>query len=99
PAVVHRRVRTGADGTEVLHELAQRRPQRRRGSSARMHRSGHRLRASVRGETVSVVLNPSHLVGSDNLPGNHYAFCIDLQSPWFLSKGAMIAYYGQVQFT
>ncbi|MGZ9887030.1 AIM24 family protein [Rhodococcus ruber] len=64
-----------------------------------MHRSGHRLRASVRGETVSVVLNPSHLVGSDNLPGNHYAFCIDLQSPWFLSKGAMIAYYGQVQFT
>jgi len=48
---------------------------------------------------VSVVLNPSHLVGNDNLPGNNYAYCIDLQSPWFLSKGAMIAYYGQIQFT
>lgn len=48
---------------------------------------------------MSVVLNPSHLVGSDNVPGNGYAYCIDLQSPWFLSKGAMIAYYGQIQFT
>jgi len=48
---------------------------------------------------VSTVLNPSRLVGSDNLPGNHHAFCIDLQTPWFLSKGAMIAYYGQMQFT
>jgi uncharacterized protein (AIM24 family) len=47
---------------------------------------------------VSAVLNPSHLVGSDNVPGNNYAFSIDLQSPWFLSKGAMIAYYGQLQF-
>lgn len=48
---------------------------------------------------MSVVLNPSHLVGNDNVPGNAYAYCIDLQSPWFLSKGAMIAYYGQIQFT
>ncbi|MGV9748010.1 AIM24 family protein [Rhodococcus zopfii] len=48
---------------------------------------------------MSVVLNPSHLVGNDNVPGNGYAYCIDLQSPWFLSKGAMIAYYGQIQFT
>ena len=47
---------------------------------------------------MSTILNPSHLVGSDNVPGNNYAFSIDLQSPWFLSKGAMIAYYGQVQF-
>jgi uncharacterized protein (AIM24 family) len=47
---------------------------------------------------VSTILNPSHLVGSDNVPGNRYAFSIDLQSPWFLSKGAMIAYYGQMQF-
>ncbi len=37
-------------------------------------------------------------MGSDNVPGNNYAFSIDLQSPWFLSKGAMIAYYGQLQF-
>lgn len=48
---------------------------------------------------MSVVLNPSQLVGNDNIPGNGYAFAIDLTSPWFLSKGAMIAYYGQVQFT
>lgn len=48
---------------------------------------------------MSVVLNPSHLVGNDNVPGNSYAYCIDLQGPWFLSKGAMIAYYGQIQFT
>ena len=48
---------------------------------------------------MSVVLNPTHLVGNDNVPGNSYAYCIDLQGPWFLSKGAMIAYYGQIQFT
>ncbi|MEE2030527.1 AIM24 family protein [Rhodococcus chondri] len=48
---------------------------------------------------MSTILNPSHLVGNDNVPGNGYAYSIDLQSPWFLSKGAMIAYYGQVQFT
>jgi len=47
---------------------------------------------------VSTVLNPSSFAGSDNVPGNSYAYCIDLQTPWFLSKGAMIAYYGQVRF-
>ncbi|WP_241383707.1 AIM24 family protein [Rhodococcus sp. CH91] len=48
---------------------------------------------------MSTVLNPSSFTGNDNVPGNPYAYCIDLQSPWFLSKGAMIAYYGRVQFS
>jgi uncharacterized protein (AIM24 family) len=48
---------------------------------------------------LNTILNPSLLVGNDNVPGNGYAYSIDLQTPWFLSKGAMIAYYGQVQFT
>ncbi|WP_373279199.1 AIM24 family protein [Skermania piniformis] len=38
------------------------------------------------------------LNGSDNIPDNGYAFCIDLTRPWFMRKGAMIAYYGQMQF-
>ncbi|MFZ2178181.1 MAG: AIM24 family protein [Rhodococcus sp. (in: high G+C Gram-positive bacteria)] len=47
---------------------------------------------------MSTVLNPAALSSSDNLPGNNYAYCIDLASPWFIRKGAMIAYYGQMQF-
>lgn len=45
-------------------------------------------------------LNPSTLPGNDNVPGNDYAFTVEVggRAPWFLSKGAMIAYYGQVQF-
>ncbi|WP_432278460.1 AIM24 family protein [Nocardia carnea] len=35
---------------------------------------------------------------SDNIPGNSYAYCIDLNKPWFMRKGAMIAYYGQMRF-
>lgn len=38
------------------------------------------------------------LVGDDNIPDNGYAFCIDLTTPWFIRKGAMIAYYGQMEF-
>ena len=42
-------------------------------------------------------LNPSTLPVDDNV--NPYAFCVTLQgSPWFLRKGAMIAYYGQISF-
>lgn len=45
------------------------------------------------------ILDPSTLPTDDNLPGNSYAFCVDLDgTPWFTSKGAMIAYYGTVQF-
>lgn len=45
------------------------------------------------------ILDPSTLPSNDNIPGNDYAFCLDLDAtPWFTSKGAMIAYYGTVQF-
>lgn len=47
---------------------------------------------------MSQILNPSVLNGDDNIPGNSYAYCIDLQAPWFIRKGAMIAYYGQMEF-
>lgn len=49
---------------------------------------------------LNTVWNPHTLpAGSDNVPDNQYAFSIDLTTPWFLSKGAMIAYYGQMTFT
>ena len=47
---------------------------------------------------TTVVHNPSTLPSNDSIPDNDYAFCIDLTQPWFMSKGAMIAYYGQMQF-
>ncbi|AVH21594.1 AIM24 family protein [Nocardia cyriacigeorgica] len=47
---------------------------------------------------MSQILNPMTLGESDNIPGNSYAYCIDLNKPWFMRKGAMIAYYGQIQF-
>lgn len=39
---------------------------------------------------------PTTLPGGDNV--NAYAFCVDLDGEWFVSKGAMIAYYGDVGF-
>ena len=47
---------------------------------------------------VNTVWNPHTLPSDDNVPDNKYSFCIDLNRPWFMSKGAMIAFYGQVQF-
>lgn len=49
---------------------------------------------------MTAPLNPYTLPVNDNVPGNDYAFCVEVggASPWFLSKGAMIAYYGQMQF-
>ncbi|MEU4842046.1 AIM24 family protein [Nocardia testacea] len=47
---------------------------------------------------MSEILNPMNLGESDNVPGNSYAYCIDLNKPWFMRKGAMIAYYGQMRF-
>lgn len=47
---------------------------------------------------MSEILNPMNLGESDNIPGNSYAYCIDLTKPWFMRKGAMIAYYGQMRF-
>lgn len=43
-------------------------------------------------------LNPASLPADDNIPGNSYAYNINLTSPWFMRKGAMIAYYGQMEF-
>lgn len=45
------------------------------------------------------VLNPHTLPVNDNIPGNAYAFVVDVGAQlWFMSKGAMIAYYGQMTF-
>ena len=46
------------------------------------------------------VFNPMTLPQADNIVANPYAYCIELAGnrPWFLAKGAMIAYYGQIQF-
>ncbi|WP_127781628.1 AIM24 family protein [Rhodococcus sp. X156] len=45
------------------------------------------------------ILNPYTLPVDDNVPGNDYAFCVEVGSaPWFMAKGAMIAYYGQITF-
>jgi uncharacterized protein (AIM24 family) len=46
--------------------------------------------------TKPTVLNPTSLPSNDNI--NPYAFCVDLDGQWFLSKGAMIAFYGQMRF-
>ena len=48
---------------------------------------------------LNQVWNPHTLPSNDNVGANHYAYTIDLDRPWFLSKGAMIAYYGQISFT
>ena len=47
---------------------------------------------------MTVVLNPQTLPQNDNIEGNPYAYSIELSEPWFLARGAMIAYYGQMQF-
>ena len=47
---------------------------------------------------MSEILSPMNLGASDNIPGNSYAYSIDLTGPWFMRKGAMIAYYGQIEF-
>ncbi|MCA2209741.1 MULTISPECIES: AIM24 family protein [Nocardia] len=47
---------------------------------------------------MSEILSPANLGASDNIPNNSYAYCIDLTGPWFMRKGAMIAYYGQINF-
>jgi uncharacterized protein (AIM24 family) len=43
-----------------------------------------------------VVHDPSTLPRDDNV--NPYAFSVHLDGQWFLQKGRMIAYYGQVDF-
>ena len=40
--------------------------------------------------------SPMTLPVDDNI--NPYSFCIDLHGEWFMQKGKMIAYYGQMRF-
>jgi len=42
------------------------------------------------------VYDATTLPANDNV--NPYAFCVDLNGQWFLQKGKMIAYYGQIDF-
>jgi uncharacterized protein (AIM24 family) len=43
-----------------------------------------------------VVHDPNTLPSDDNV--NPYAFSVDLNGQWFLQKGRMVAYYGQIDF-
>jgi uncharacterized protein (AIM24 family) len=45
----------------------------------------------------AAVLDAQTLPSNDNV--NAYAFSIDLNGEWFTSKGAMIAYYGTIDFS
>lgn len=44
----------------------------------------------------STTYDPASLPSNDNI--NDYAFSIDLNGEWFTSRGAMIAYYGTIDF-
>lgn len=48
--------------------------------------------------TTIVVHTPGSLPDNDNVPDNPYAYAIEVTEPWFLSKGAMIAFYGNLSF-
>lgn len=40
-----------------------------------------------------IPLNPQTLPDNDNIPGNHYAYCVALNGQLFMQTGRMIAYY------
>ena len=42
------------------------------------------------------IFNPNTLPDNDNV--NPYAFSVTLHGDWFITKGAMIAYYGNINF-
>ncbi|HEX5565746.1 MAG TPA: AIM24 family protein [Streptomyces sp.] len=44
------------------------------------------------------VVHDAHTLPSDDNV-NPYAFCVDLDGRWFLQRGKMIAYYGQISFS
>lgn len=48
-------------------------------------------------EGLTSVFNAQTLPSDDNV--NSYAFSIDLNGEWFTAKGAMIAYYGNIEFS
>ena len=43
--------------------------------------------------TPPAPLNPMTLPDNDNIPGNHYAYCVKLDGQLFMQTGRMIAYY------
>jgi hypothetical protein len=43
--------------------------------------------------TPPAPLNPMTLPDNDNIPGNHYAYCVRLDGRLFMQTGRMIAYY------
>ncbi|MGY1709797.1 AIM24 family protein [Geodermatophilus sp. SYSU D00758] len=45
---------------------------------------------------IPSTLSAQSLPSDDNV--NPYVFCIELTGDWFMSKGAMLAYYGDVRF-
>ncbi len=45
-----------------------------------------------------VVHNAGSLPNNDNVPDNPYAYSLEITQPWFMTKGAMIAFYGSLQF-
>ena len=46
--------------------------------------------------TAPQILDVTTLPSDDNV--NPYTFCVELNGQWFLQKGKMIAYYGQIDF-
>ncbi len=42
---------------------------------------------------MTIPLNPQTLPDNDNIPGNHYAYCVRLEGQLFMQTGRMIAYY------
>lgn len=42
---------------------------------------------------MTTPLNPHTLPDNDNIPGNHYAYCVRLEGRLFMQTGRMIAYY------
>jgi Mitochondrial biogenesis AIM24 len=42
---------------------------------------------------MTTPLNPHTLPDNDNVPGNHYAYCVRLDGRLFMQTGRMIAYY------
>ena len=46
---------------------------------------------------MPTIYDPNSLPDDDNI--NPYAFSINLNGEWFTSKGAMIAYYGNIDFS
>jgi uncharacterized protein (AIM24 family) len=55
-----------------------------------------KLTPGTPGAPAPAIHDPATLPSDDNV--NPYAWCIDLAGEWFMSKGAMIAYYGNVTF-